>query len=364
MIDTSATLTFHIIYTPGSVQQLLPLVSTLLRHSKCHYRLVANGCSPDEIAHMERYAEQSGRLSVVRLPAKQQVNHGVALTQLFARSSEPYFCFMDSDILAAGDFMAELQPLLSAAAGVFSAWPLMVRNQEKVLQAHHKYIGGHHLATPTGVCLGGSYFAMYQRAALTAAMQYAPAGFGVSYRRQLPLATRALLKRVGQERLFYDTGRLLNLILIDQGYTLRTLETDRLCHIGSYSMLTQQVSQSPPASPFSVRMSSRRVAKQLVRAVKEVINGQSYRRWVNRQLFDVSQKQQKRQLRREVARYFSALLQALAEGTTPPAMVMLNDPEFDPRIQRATDLLLAAWGDINMNGKQGKGTRHHYEHPF
>lgn len=358
MIDTSATLTFHIIYTPGSVQHLLPLVSTLLRHSKCHYRLVANGCSPDEIAHMERYAEQSGRLSVVRLPAKQQVNHGVALTQLFARSSDPYFCFMDSDILAAGDFMAELQPLLSAAAGVFSAWPLMVRNQEKVLQADHKYIGGHHLATPTGVCLGGSYFAMYQRAALTAAMQYAPAGFCVSYRRQLPWATRVLLKRVGQERLFYDTGRLLNLILIDQGYLLRTLETDRLCHIGSYSMLTQQVSQPPPASPFSVRMSSRRVAKQLVRAVKEVINGQSYRRWVNRQLFDVSQKQQKRQLRREVALYFSALLQALAEGTTPPAMVVLNDPEFDPRIQRATDLLLAAWGDIDMNGKQGKGTRH------
>ena len=346
MIDTSATLTFHIIYTPGSVQQLLPLVSTLLRHSKCHYRLVANGCSPDEIAHMERYAEQSDRLSVVRLPAKQQVNHGVALNQLFARSSDRYFCFMDSDILAAGDFMAELQPLLSAAAGVFSAWPLMVRNQEKVLQAHHKYIGGHHLATPTGVCLGGSYFAMYQRAALTAAMQYAPAGFGVSYRRQLPLATRALLKRVGQERLFYDTGRLLNLILIDQGYTLRTLETDRLCHIGSYSMLTQQVSQPPPVSPFSVRMSSRRVAKQLVRVVKEVVNGQTYRRWVNRQLFDASQKQQKRQLRREVALYFSALLQALAAGTTRPDIVVLNDPEFDPRIQRATDLLLTAWREI------------------
>ena len=346
MIDTSATLTFHIIYTPGSVQPLLPLVSTLLRHSKCHYRLVANGCSPDEIAHMERYAEQSDRLSVVRLPAKQQVNHGVALNQLFARSSDRYFCFMDSDILAAGDFMAELQPLLSAAAGVFSAWPLMVRNHEKVLQADHKYIGGHHLATPTGVCLGGSYFAMYQRAALTAAMQYAPAGFCVSSRRQLPLATRALLKRVGQERLFYDTGRLLNLILIDQGYLLRTLETEQLCHIGSYSMLTPQVSQPPPVSPFSVRMSSRRVAKQLVRVVKEVVNGQTYRRWVNRQLFDVAQKQQKRQLRREVALYFSALLQALAAGTTRPDIVVLNDPEFDPRIQRATDLLLTAWRDI------------------
>ncbi len=346
MIDTSVPLTFHIIYTPGSVEQLLPLVNTLLRHSKCHYRLVANGCSPDEIAHMERYAAQSDRLSVVRLPAKQQVNHGVALNQLFAQSLDRYFCFMDSDILAAGDFMAELQPLLSDAAGVFSAWPLMVKDQEKVLQAHHKYIGGHHLATPTGLCLGGSYFAMYQRAALTAAMKYAPAGFGVSYRRQLPRATRALLKRVGQERLFYDTGRLLNLILIDQGYLLRTLETDLLCHIGSYSMLTLQAGQPPPVSPFSVRTSTRRVAKQLVRTVKEVINGQSYRRWVNRQLFDVPQKQQKRQLRREVALYFSALLQALAEGTTRPDLVVLNDPEFDSRIQRATDLLLTAWRDI------------------
>ena len=346
MSDTSATLTFHIIYTPGSVQHLLPLVSTLLRHSTCHYRLVGNGCSPDEIAHMERYAEQSDRLSVTRLPGKQQMNHGVALTQLFTRSSDHYFCFMDSDILAAGDFMAELQPLLAAAAGVFSAWPLMVRNQEKVLQADHKYIGGHHLATPTGVCLGGTYFAMYHRAALTAAMQYAPDGFGVSYRRQLPWATRSLLKRVAQERLFYDTGRLLNLILIDQGYLLRTLETDRLCHIGSYSMLTHKASHPPPASPFSVRKSTSRVAKHFVRAVKEIINGQSYRRWVNRQLFDVSQKQQKRQLRREVALYFSALLQALTEGTTRPELVVLNDPEFDPRIQRATDLLLSAWREM------------------
>jgi hypothetical protein len=295
---------------------------------------------------MERYAEQSDRLSVTRLPGKQQMNHGVALTQLFTRSSDHYFCFMDSDILAAGDFMAELQPLLAAAAGVFSAWPLMVRNQEKVLQADHKYIGGHHLATPTGVCLGGTYFAMYHRAALTSAMQYAPDGFGVSYRRQLPWATRSLLKRVAQERLFYDTGRLLNLILIDQGYLLRTLETDRLCHIGSYSMLTHQASHPPPASPFSVRKSTSRVAKHFVRAVKEIINGQSYRRWVNRQLFDVSQKQQKRQLRREIALYFSALLQALAEGTTPPELVVLNDPEFDPRIQRATDLLLSAWREM------------------
>jgi hypothetical protein len=253
---------------------------------------------------------------------------------------------MDSDILAAGDFMAELQPLLADAAGVFSAWPLMVRNQEKVLQADHQYIGGHHLATPTGVCLGGTYFAMYHRAALTSAMQYAPDGFGVSYRRQLPWATRSLLKRVAQERLFYDTGRLLNLILIDQGYLLRTLETDRLCHIGSYSMLTHQASHPPPASPFSVRKSTSRVAKHFVRAVKEIINGQSYRRWVNRQLFDVSQKQQKRQLRREVALYFSALLQALTEGTTPPELVVLNDPEFDPRIQRATDLLLSAWREM------------------
>lgn len=343
MVDTSAALTFHIIYTSGSVHGLLPLVNTLLRHSNCHYRLVANGCSPDELAYMERYAEQSIRLSVTRLPAKQQMNHGVALNQLLTQASDRYFCFMDSDILAAGDFMAELQPLLSDAAGVFSAWPLMVRNQEKVLQAHHKYIGGHHQTTPTGVCLGGSYFAMYNRAALTAAMKYAPAGFGASYRRQLPQATRALLKRVGQERLFYDTGRLLNLILIDQGYTLHTLETDRLCHIGSYSMLTSNARQPPPASPFSVRTSTRRVAKYLVRTVKEVINGQTYRRWVNRQLFDAPQKQQKRQLRREVALYFSALLQALAEGATLPDRVVLNDPEFDPRIERATELLLTAW---------------------
>jgi hypothetical protein len=346
MITTSATLTFHIIYTPGSVHGLLPLVSTLLRHSTCHYRLVANGCSPDEIAYMEQYAEQSGRLSVTRLPGKQQMNHGVALTQLFARSTDPYFCFMDSDILAAGDFMAELQPLLADAAGVFSAWPLMVKEQEKVLQAHHQYIGGHHLATPTGVCLGGSYFAMYHRAALTAAMQYAPAGFCVSYHKQLPRATRSLLKRVAQERLFYDTGRLLNLILIDQGYLLRTLETDRLCHIGSYSMLTHKASQPPPASPSSVRTTIRGVAKQLVRAVKEVISGQSYRRWVNRQLFDGPPREQKRQRRREVALYFAALLQALAEGTTRPELVVLNDPELDPRIQRATDLLLSAWREM------------------
>jgi hypothetical protein len=63
-------------------------------------------------------------------------------------------------------------------------------------------------------------------------------------------------------------------------------------------------------------------------------------------LFDVSQKQQKRQLRREVALYFSALLQALTEGTTRPELVVLNDPEFDPRIQRATDLLLSAWREM------------------
>ena len=64
---------------------------------------------------------------------------------------------------------------------------------------------------------------IYDFAALAAAIISTPDGFRTGYWAQLPAVTRTFLKRTGQKRLFCDTGRLVNLILLDQGYLLHCL---------------------------------------------------------------------------------------------------------------------------------------------
>ena len=45
------------------------LIWSMLEHSNCHFRLVGNGCSPEEMALLRRLSEQSPRLAFLALPA-------------------------------------------------------------------------------------------------------------------------------------------------------------------------------------------------------------------------------------------------------------------------------------------------------
>src|SRR5437764_3121301 len=96
---------------PGSVSRLLPLALSLLQAPEVRIRLVANGCHADEVEFLRAATEIDERLSLYVLPQQNPVEHGRALNHLFQRFDEPRFAFIDSDVVASGDFMAGLLPI-------------------------------------------------------------------------------------------------------------------------------------------------------------------------------------------------------------------------------------------------------------
>ncbi len=335
MPDNARPLLFHIIYTPGTVRALLPFVDTLLRWSDCAYCLVSNGCGDEEMSLLRARCAGEPRLTWRSLPFGRKVEHGQALNFLFAADDQPYFCFMDSDILATGDFMAELRPALPRAAATFSAWPITIKAEERILPDAGSFIGGRHSHTTAGLCLGGSYFAIYERTALARALAQAPDGFNRGYWAQLPRPTRQFLRGIGQERRFYDTGRVLNLYVQSQGGELRVQDCAALLHLGSYSIYAggRAAQRIPP--PWL------KLARSAGRWVRDRLNGQAYRAAVLRQVAQDPVQHMVNQRRARLADYFARLAAALAAGEALPDPVALQDAEIDGNVKRATAWIIA-----------------------
>ena len=329
---------FHMIYTPGTVRALLPFVDTLLRWSDCAFCLVANGCGTAEVALLRARCAGEPRLSWGSLPWPHKVEHGQALNFLLSTAERSPFCFMDSDILATGDFMLELQPALAGAAGVFSAWPVTIKAGERVQPAACEYIGGRHSWTEHGECLGGSYFAIYERAALARALAAAPDGFNRGFWAQLPGQTQRFLREIGQQRLFYDTGRVLNLYLQTQGSALRVHDCAALLHLGSYSIYAGGGRSRPPQPRWL------KSAKAIARRMRDQLTGQAYRSAVLRRVAQDPIQCLVDERRQLLTSYFIRLTAALAAGQAPPPCLEIQDVEIDDGIQRATQALILLLG--------------------
>jgi len=120
-----SSITFHIIYLPGTVQQLRFLVQSLLKWSaQCVFRLVTNGCSATEVRSLQALCTRDSRLTTAVLPTTKPMLHGEALNYLQAQTQDDYFCFMDSDIYAVDSFMPAFRPRLAQYSGIFSGIPI------------------------------------------------------------------------------------------------------------------------------------------------------------------------------------------------------------------------------------------------
>lgn len=332
MPDASPLL-FHVIYTPGTVRALLPFVGTLLRWSECAFCLVSNGCHDEEMSLLRARCAGESQLTWRTLPFARKVEHGQALNFLFAAAEQPYFCFMDSDILATGDFMAELRPSLPRAAALFSAWPVTIKPGERILPDECRFIGGRHSETATGLCLGGSYFAIYERTALYRAFVQAPDGFNRGYWAQLPRRTRRFLRGIGQERLFYDTGRVLNFYIQSRGGELRVRDCASLLHLGSYSIYAGGGVTQRMMPPWL------KMGRSVGRWVRNHLDGQAYRTAVLRRVAQDPIQRVVDQRRAQLSRYFATLVASLAAGGKPPVLPEALDGEIAVDAEKLVDAL-------------------------
>lgn len=232
--------TFNVIYTPGTAEPLRRFVPSWLRHTGSYFRLVANGCSDREARLLERLAETSERLLFYRLPTDQMEPHGVVLDRLHALEESDWFCFMDSDIFAVGDFVTELLPDLEGNCGFFTGSPIWSIPSDQVAPRGVSFCGPHN-RNEDGLVVGSSYFAIYRNCELTDLMRETGAEFRMyESLEEVPADLHATLLEAGCSADIYEAGKLINILLQCRGHRTVFRDLDGLCHIGGLSLLAEK----------------------------------------------------------------------------------------------------------------------------
>lgn len=301
---------FHIVYTPGSVRPLLFLVHSLLQWSDCTFRLVANGCTRQEAQLLVDFCQHNPRLHFLRLPSARMMGHGPALNYLQAHNDGDYFCFMDSDIYAAGNFMPEFEPYLQDGSPValFSGAPLEQPAEGWVMPDGYPLLDGRFNRTKSGLCLGSTYFAIYNNQRVSALRRAIGIGFEGYHWEKIPVALQKQLTENGLVYPRYDTARVFNLFLHLQGATFLYQPSATLRHLGGVSRLTNVQTLS--------------WVRQLKIYAKQWLKGERLR--LSDQQFT------------PIELYFAEFFPALHHQRPLPALPVLEDATLLERVQRTT----------------------------
>lgn len=228
----------NIIYVRGTVRLLLPYLETLIEHSDWDFTLVANGCTRDEIllledvrhAHGDRIDVKVGSVDVV-------LDHGHMLDQLLLEETGPYFCFLDSDVLAMGPTsVAEMLPTDDEAA-TCSCLPIWYDHTDSVMPEGFAILSGRFIETSDGHPLGCTYAAVYRTEELREHLDRWQVSLRRYRWRELPAVAQRALKRSGFERRVYDTAKLANIAIQLDGRPMAYRDIPALLHLGSQSEL-------------------------------------------------------------------------------------------------------------------------------
>ena len=331
------TLTFNIIYTPGTVHFLSPFVDSLLRHSDCMFRLVSNGCLLPEQKILQHVCQADSRLEYFRYPSTTMVDHGRVLNHLHSMTTDPFFCFMDSDILATDQFPGSFQREIDKGRSVFSAPPIWMTPAQGILSDTFQTISGVHHSMQSGVCLGSSYFAIYHNDSLKKCIQESGVGFQTYTDSEIPVAVKKTLKSHGWLKSGgYDTAKVLNLLLTANGHDLHYAENDSMLHIGGFSFLS---------GSSDAELNSAQAFSQPLGRVLAFARNVNRRRAALRELGCLSRREKRAIVKRRleqrdpVRRYFRSLLISLACGKSLPSLPHIGVKEIDAKLRTATELI-------------------------
>lgn len=235
-------LTFNIIYTKGTVNQLLPFLYTLLEHTdSCSFRLVDNGCEDKESQVLEYLCQQNDRLKFYSLNVDNVLEHGKVLNHLQSIEKSDYFAFMDSDIFAIGPFLSEHLKALESHAGICACLPVWWDSAtETEMQKEFVIMGGEYLNSHNHIFLGVSYYAIYHNYIIRDLIESDDITFQRYTWNQVPRRHQETLIQLGLKKNIYDTSKLLNIFLQRRGGQLIYLNTPSLYHIGGLSRINFQ----------------------------------------------------------------------------------------------------------------------------
>lgn len=223
------------IFVRDTVKDLLPFLYSLLDHSPCHFRLVSNACSLEEEELLQKQVEGQERLSFYRVNTRHMLEHHLVLHDLLTLDDDEWFAFIDSDILATGDFMKPLMTAASQCDAVFTGLPLWHEASEQVMPADFMVMGGRYYQSPDGHSLGLSYCAMYRRQPMLRYMQESGIDFRRFYWSAIPEKYQHQLQEAGLRKIYYDTAKVFNILWQQWGAKCRYVEVPELLHLGGIS---------------------------------------------------------------------------------------------------------------------------------
>ena len=342
----TSELQFNVIYTPGTVRYLTPFISTLLSWSDCRYRMVANGCSDDECDLLRSIAALDDRLELLIMPEKRMVPHGEALDFLHVRTESEWFCFMDSDILAVGPFLDDFKADLQQAEVFSSCLPLWYNEKDITMPDFFRHMHGIHAYTESGLTIACDYFVIYNNKEFVRAREATDVGLAVCVWEDIAAEHQATLRKMGQDKADYDSGKVLTLLMADRGSRIRYRQGDNLKHIGGFTevgaiegaLLFSRGSFDELANRFP-----RPIARWLIR-LADIYYGVIVRKGIP--LEDGPTQNDRREdyalasrIRRRTttARYFYLLIIGLVDDKPLPKLPMLGDAIAEQRIATVSD---------------------------
>jgi hypothetical protein len=259
--------------------------------------------------------------------------HGVALDQLAARCRQRYFSFMDSDIFAVDNFAAALAAQLPGADAFFSCRPAWwaTDGDNSFDPQTHAYMG-QQLLGPQGRVLGTSYFALYDHAQLAGCMDATGASFAPCPWEHVPPEQRRLLAALGLRTHWYDTGKLLNILLTERGARLVYADLPALVHLGGVSRYLREKKRPSVSERWgNVRKRARRYG--WLREIQRVLHSRLMRRG------EVHSP--------DVSDYFGALLEALATSAPLPSVPTMLSPPVTASIMTVTAQLITLYAQTD-----------------
>ena len=324
--DPSA-LTFHIVYTRGTVGLLTPFVASLLEHSPFRYRLVSNGCGPEERAALAELAATSPRLEALALPGDEVHLHSTGLDWLFENSSDPYFAFLDSDVFAVAPFGEAVRRALVDGPTFFSCAQPWASDADRSV-GPNRQLSGRHLAA-MGRRVGTTFFAVYQRDRVEQVRREYRVGFGKYVWRTLPPAVRGRFREGHLRFRRYDTAKVLTLLLGCEGARIHYEPLRALVHLGGVSDRAEGERRRHEPGP---RRTARVWFRLLVRRFMRTVFGPTWPSPPGASFKD----------RRLLAwHYFGEAIPRLQAGEAPPPSPDFGDPAVQREMERVIGELTA-----------------------
>ena len=226
-------LVFNVVWTGTVFTYLHLFVASQIAQSGARFRFVANGCPPEQIELMQRFAQRHpGRvIEVVDVSPGAMIAHGVALDLIRAqRDDGPYFCFIDPDIKANTPFVGAFADLLAAGYAAVTSGK-EVWSDDNLVPVGHVGVAGEHFYDRKGFVFGSPHLALYDRAALDETTARWGIGLG-SAGNDVSDAVKARLAEMGHDYIMYDTAKIVNTMLQADGHRLVHEDLPQLIHIG------------------------------------------------------------------------------------------------------------------------------------